>query len=49
MSFRMPNERKKECKAISDAINKVTKERDGSVLFLAAAGNSGIKKGKFPS
>ncbi|KAI8630893.1 S8 family peptidase [Xylariaceae sp. FL1651] len=49
MSFGMPNERKKECKAISDAISKVTKERDGSVLFFAAAGNSSIKKENFPA
>ncbi|KAI1149605.1 hypothetical protein F4825DRAFT_468932 [Nemania diffusa] len=33
MSFRMPNERKKECKAISDAINKVTKERDDGAFL----------------
>ncbi|KAI1132236.1 S8 family peptidase [Nemania abortiva] len=49
MSFGIPNERKKECKAISDAIDKVTKERDGAVLFFAAAGNSGIKKENFPA
>ncbi|KAI1742163.1 S8 family peptidase [Xylaria scruposa] len=49
MSFGMPHERKKECKAISDAIDKVTKERDGSVLFFAAAGNSSIKKENFPA
>ncbi|KAK5635063.1 hypothetical protein RRF57_010775 [Xylaria bambusicola] len=45
MSFGMFNEHKN----ISDAINKVTKERDGSVLFFAAAGNQGIKKENFPA
>ncbi|KAI0405910.1 S8 family peptidase [Xylaria palmicola] len=49
MSFGMPNERKKEYNAISDAIDKVTKERHGSVLFFAAAGNSAIKKENFPA
>ncbi|GAW27214.1 putative S8 family [Rosellinia necatrix] len=49
MSFGVPNERKKEYKAISDAIDKVTKERDGSVLFFAAAGNSGIRQENFPA
>ncbi len=49
MSFGIPHERKKECEAISDALEKVTKERDGSVLFFAAAGNSGINKENFPA
>ncbi|KAI0904210.1 peptidase S8/S53 domain-containing protein [Ustulina deusta] len=49
MSFGIPHKRKKECEAISDALEKVTKERDGSVLFFAAAGNSGINKENFPA
>ncbi|KAJ2985363.1 hypothetical protein NUW58_g5571 [Xylaria curta] len=49
MSFGIPHERRKECEAISEAIEKVTAERDGSVLFFAAAGNSGIKKENFPA
>ncbi|KAI0441003.1 S8 family peptidase [Xylaria telfairii] len=49
MSFGIPHERRRECKAISDSIEKVTKERDGSVLFFAAAGNSGIKRENFPA
>ncbi|KAI0515128.1 S8 family peptidase [Xylaria bambusicola] len=49
MSFGMSNERKQKCRNISDAIDKVTKERDGSVLFFAAAGNQGIRKENFPA
>ncbi|KAI0534378.1 S8 family peptidase [Xylaria digitata] len=49
MSFGISNERKRECKAISRAIEKVTNKRNGSILFFAAAGNSGIGKENFPA
>ena len=49
MSFGFPDKPGKTCAVISDAIEKVRKDRDGSVLFLASAGNSWERRKDFPA
>ncbi|KAH8812803.1 S8 family peptidase [Xylogone sp. PMI_703] len=49
MSFGFPNQSGKKYTVISDAIEKTTKNRDGSVLFLASAGNSSQRRKDFPA
>ena len=49
MSFGFPNKSSEVYLAISDAIEKVRKERKNSVLFLASAGNSSERKRDFPA
>ena len=49
MSFGFPDKPGKTYTAISEAIEKVRKGRDGSVLFLASAGNSWQRRQDFPA
>lgn len=49
MSFGFPSKPGRTHTAISDAIEKVRKERNGSVLFLASAGNSWERRKDFPA
>ncbi|CZR61671.1 uncharacterized protein PAC_11568 [Phialocephala subalpina] len=49
MSFGFPNKPGKTYPVISDAIEKVRKDRDGSILFLASAGNSWERRRDFPA
>jgi hypothetical protein len=49
MSFGFPNRPGKTRPDISDAIERVRKERKGSVLFLASAGNSWERERDFPA
>jgi hypothetical protein len=49
MSFGLPNEAGKTYTRISDAIEKVRKERNDSVVFLAAVGNSWERGKDFPA
>lgn len=49
MSFGFPRQSNKTYPVISDAIEKVRKKREGSVLFLASAGNSWERIRDFPA
>ncbi|KAF7503911.1 hypothetical protein GJ744_002992 [Endocarpon pusillum] len=49
MSFGFPNQPGKTYSVISDAIEKVRKERKGSLLFLASAGNKWERTRDFPA
>lgn len=49
MSFGFPRKSNKTYPVISDAIEKVRKEREGSVIFLASAGNSWERMRDFPA
>ncbi|KIW24023.1 uncharacterized protein PV07_09762 [Cladophialophora immunda] len=49
MSFGFPDKPGRTHTVISDAIEKVRKDRNGSVLFLASAGNSWDRRKDFPA
>lgn len=49
MSFGFPRKSNKIYPVISDTIEKVSKKREGSVLFLASAGNSWERMRDFPA
>lgn len=49
MSYGFSRGREKENKVISEAIDKVTSMREGTILFLASAGNARDRREDFPA
>src|SRR5690242_6190567 len=49
MSFAISDQAQERYNVVAEAIEKVVKERDGSILFLASAGNSRDRGEDFPA